>query len=345
MPQANLFGLTLLPRETQSFAVGGPGWGCRPLVVSPSRMAAMKRRAATEGMPAHFAGHETFPLRQMWLKKAYDQANAKGIVPRSTFSDEQAIADFGVGKNMVASIRHWALACDVIREAGGDYALTPIGKAILDDGGWDPFSENPTTAWYCHWCLAGRGTRATTWYWLFNHVTASSFTREDLASPLAEYAKRVDANRRLSPLTFARDIETCLRGYAPRVSGASPEDYAEPMLGELGLLYEERKGHFAFRRGPKATLHDGMFAFALLDFWDRTAPGLSALAFETIAYGEGSPGRVFKLDEDSVAERLFNLADLTRGTLSWTDTAGLRQVHRLTKSENIAEKMIEKAYG
>ncbi len=282
----------------------------------------------------------------MWLKKAYDHGNAEGVVPKSTFSDEDAIAAFGVGKNMVASIRHWALACDVLREAGpAGYALSPTAIKIFHDDGLDPYSENPTTAWYAHWWLAGRGNRATTWYWLFNHVTAPTFSREELEAPLAEFAHRLDSNRKLSPLTLSRDIDTCLRSYAPRSAGGSPEDYAEPMLGELGLIYEEHKGYFAFRRGPKATLHDGMFAYALLDFWDRTALGQSSLAFEAIAYGEGSPGRVFKLDEDSVAERLFNLADLTRNALSWTDTAGLRQVHRLPKADKMAEKMIEKAYG
>ena len=61
------------------------------------------------GVRAHFSGHETFPLRQMWLKKAYDQA-IDGRVLKSAFADESAIAAFGVGKNMVASIRPWALA-------------------------------------------------------------------------------------------------------------------------------------------------------------------------------------------------------------------------------------------
>lgn len=298
-------------------------------------------------MAAHFAGHETFPLRQTWLKKAFDQA-VNGVVPRAAFADENAIAEFGVGKNMVASIRHWALACDVItdKEGDGDYPLRPLAKEIFDDEGLDPYSEHPTTAWYCHWCLAGRGSRATTWFWLFNHVTGSTFTRDELEAPLAGYAKSVDANRRLSPATFSRDIETCLRGYAPRTAGASPEDYAEPMLGELGLIYEERKGHFAFRRGPKATLRDGMFVFALLDFWDNRAKGLSSLPFETIAYGEGSPGRVFKLDEESVAERLFGLQEITKDALIWTDTAGLRQVMRNpAKGADLVVKMLRRAYA
>ena len=88
-----------------------------------------------------------------------------------------------------------------------------------------------------------------------------------------------------------------------------------------------------------------MFTYALLDFWNSKTPDLSSLAFESIAYGEGSPGRVFKLDEDSVAERLFNLDSLTNGALSWTDTAGLRQVHRKAeKLPGLSEKMIAKAY-
>ncbi len=296
---------------------------------------------------AHFAGHETFPLRQMWLKKAFDQA-VDGVVRRSSFTDESAIAEFGVGKNMVASIRHWALACDVIKEHIGnaDYFVSDNGRLIFADDGLDPFAEYPTTAWYCHWCLAGRGTRATTWYWLFNYVVGPTFTRDELEEPLADYAKSIDANRRLSNATFSRDIETCIRGYAPRASGASPEEYAEPMLAELGLIYEEKKGHFAFRRGPKATLSDGMFAFALVDFWERNVGSQNSLAFETIVYGEGSPGRVFKLDEESVAERLFGLADLTRNALTWTDTAGLRQVMRDPSklSGLTSERLLKQAY-
>jgi hypothetical protein len=295
----------------------------------------------------HFSGHETFPLRQLWLKKAYDQADQNGLVQRSIFTDESAIARFGVGKNMVASIRHWALACDVLRETqgGGPYAISPAANAIFADDGLDPYSEHPTTAWLAHWWLAGRGNRATTWFWMFNHVSAASFSKDELEGPLADFANKLDPKRKLSPSTISRDIETCLRSYAPRALGGSPEDFAEPMLGEIGLLSEEGKGRFAFRRGPKATLSDGMFAFALLDYWELAAPEATSLAFETIAYGEGAPGRVFKLDEESVAERLFGLEDLTGGSLAWTDTAGIRQVLRKSSAPSrLKSKMLEKAY-
>ncbi len=299
----------------------------------------------SRGTLVHFSGHETFPLRQMWLKKAFDQAGNSGLIPKAAFTDETAIIAFGVGKNMVASIRHWALACGIIRDEGDSFRVTSLASEILDNQGLDPYAESPSTAWLVHWQLAGQGHRSTTWYWLFNHVTAPTFSRLELEDPLTQYARSRDPKHRLSTATISRDIETCLRSYAPRSAAGSPEDFAEPLLGELGLLHEVHKGQYAFRRGPKAGLHDGLFAYALIDFWDRTASGQSSLAFETIAYAEGSPGRVFKLDEESIAQRLISLADLTGNKLAWTDSAGLRQVHRKNISNDDRKEMVRRAYG
>ncbi|MCP1710602.1 hypothetical protein J2T27_003203 [Kerstersia gyiorum] len=292
----------------------------------------------------HFSGHETFPLRQMWLKKLFDQASEDGLIAKSSLTDASAIANFGVGKNMVASIRHWALACGMMVESGDSFRIRNISKEILKDGGLDPYAEHPSTPWLAHWHLASRGDRSTTWYWLFNHVTAPTFTRQELEDPLIGYAREIDPKHRLSTSTISRDLETCLRSYAPRAGGGSPEDFAEPLLGELGLLQEIHKGQYAFRRGPKASLHNGVFAYALIDFWDREAKGESSLAFETIAYAEGSPGRVFKLDEESIAQRLIALSDFTRGLVEWTDSAGLHQVHRKELSIADIKNLIRCAY-
>ncbi len=294
--------------------------------------------------PVHFSGHETFPLRQMWLKKIFDQAIDGGLIHKATFADDKAIADFGVGKNMVTSIRHWALACGVMYEDGDNFRICGLAQEILSDGGLDPYAESLSTAWLAHWQLSGRCLRSTTWHWLFNHVTAPTFTRQELEEPLARYARELDPKHRLSASTISRDLETCLRSYAPRAAGGSPEDFAEPLLGELGLLQEVHKGQYAFRRGPKASLHDGVFAYALVDFWRREAEGQSALAFETVAYAEGSPGRVFKLDEESIAQRLINLSDFTERKLEWTDSAGLRQVHRKDLSKEDIKNMVRRAY-
>lgn len=296
---------------------------------------------------AHFSGHETFPLRQMWLKKAVDCADRHWVVSKETFSDDSAIATFGVGRNMVSSIKHWALACEVMCEdvSKRNFVISDIAKKIYVDGGYDPYSEYPTTAWYAHWCLAGRGKRSTTWFWLFNVLNAQTFSRDEVAPTLAKFAQSIAGGKKLSQATLARDLETCLRGYAPRSASSSVEEAAEPMLAELGLVQEERKGVYSFRRGPKSSLADALFAWALVDFWDSHHLGETSLTFESIAYGIGSPGRVFKLDEESTAERLFALSSLTNGKLKWSDTSGLRQVYRGDFDVNKFKRaMMEKSY-
>jgi len=279
---------------------------------------------------AHFSGHETFPLRQMWLKKAFDRADEHGFVSKETFSDDSAIATFGVGRNMVSSIKHWALACEIMREDSSkkNFVINEVARKIYVKDGYDPYSQYPTTAWYAHWCLAGRGTRSTTWFWLLNVLSAQTFTRDEVMPTLAKFAQSISGGKKLSQATLARDLETCVRGYAPRSAASSIEEAAEPMLAELGLIQEERKGVYSFRRGPKSSLTDAFFAWALVDFWDRYHPGENSLTFESIAYGLGSPGRVFKLDEESTAERLFALSNYTDGKLKWSDTSGLRQIYR-----------------
>src|SRR5436309_6148385 len=86
-----------------------------------------------------FAGHETFPLRLLWLKKAYDAV--QGGVSAGIFSEPDAIARFGVGRNMAVSIRYWALAAGVIREADKTLSETELGRALFSPNGWDPYLE------------------------------------------------------------------------------------------------------------------------------------------------------------------------------------------------------------
>lgn len=88
-------------------------------------------------------GHEKFSLRYPWLPKAVMAIQADSRI----FSDEdEAIVEMGVGKNMVRSIRFWAVAADVIESAGnGGYAITEFGNALFGDGGLDPFIEDIKT--------------------------------------------------------------------------------------------------------------------------------------------------------------------------------------------------------
>ena len=68
--------------------------------------------------------------------------------------------------------------------------------------------------------------------------------------------------------TIKRDVEVLLRSYVPRISDTG-EDASEPLLAELGLIRELRSGQFEFVRGPKQSLSQAVFAYALLRYWRR----------------------------------------------------------------------------
>ena len=68
--------------------------------------------------PPQLSGHETFPIRYGWLKKAFDAVrDTEGQEDnRQVFTGPDAIARFGVGKNMVASMRHWATVTGIVAD-------------------------------------------------------------------------------------------------------------------------------------------------------------------------------------------------------------------------------------
>ncbi|MFA6051153.1 MAG: DUF4007 family protein [Methylobacter sp.] len=287
-----------------------------------------------------FAGHETFPLRLLWLKKAYDAVN--GGVPATSFHEPDAISRFGVGRNMAVSMRYWALAARIMEDRNKILVETDLGKAIFSENGLDPFIERHATLWLVHWNFASDPELTTTIYFAFNAIASAEFDAVSIVEGLeALVAKK---GWRASAVTLKRDVEVFLRSYVRR-EDVSIEDAAEPLLAELGLVRGNKLGNwYEFVRGPKPTLPDGVFAYALGTFWERNSHDIAALSFEQICYAPGSPGRVFKLDEDSVATRLMNLESLTDGAWVWTDTAGLRQIQRQRKVDllNILEQTYSK---
>ena len=127
---------------------------------------AMKHELLDSDARRQFAGHETFPLRLLWLKKAFDWV--KDGQPSGTFHEPSAIARFGVGRNMAVSMRYWALASGFVEEVDRILRPTALGAEILKDNGLDPYIERPATVWLVHWAVASSAQFTTTAYYAFN---------------------------------------------------------------------------------------------------------------------------------------------------------------------------------
>ena len=266
---------------------------------------------------ATFSGHESFPFRYTWLTKGVAACVSDPMI----FHSKDAMVTLGVGKNMVESIRYWCLATRVIEEVGNGRngqtkasRPTVLGSRLFQaEGNWDPYLEDAGSLWLLHWLLATHHEKATTIYYAFNEHNNPEIRRKDLQDALAVVAAGIP-NLRASRDTLRRDVEIFLRTYmgTRMVSEKTFEDSLDCPLIELGLLYETGDSQYSFARGPKDTLPDAVFIYALQEY-AQSKPGTRTFRFEELAYRALGPGRVFKLDEAALAERLDRLADLTNG--------------------------------
>lgn len=282
-------------------------------------------------------------LRSTWLKKGYDVIQDYPDL----FSQPDAYVKLGVGKNMAQSIRYWGRVCGVFdkKPDGTGYAPTPLGTWLLSDDGVDPFLVSPASWWLLHWQLAARTESALTWFYTFNMLRGGEFTIAQLGLQIQALA--AEHNWRLpATATIERDIDCMVRCYtrpSQKQLETAVEDALLCPLMELGLI-QVIPGQRMYRlaSGPQPTLPDALVAYAIhamIATDDR-----NTISFRQLAYHPCSPGRVFRLDEDALLQRLYDIEAVTEGAAFYTDLAGIRQVFWRTTGPKVAEALLKRAF-
>lgn len=276
-----------------------------------------------------FGGHEKFVFRQGWLTKGIEAVSVDPLV----FTREEALVTLGVGKNMVRSIRHWCLATGMIEETAGSGLARPLrvsqlGESVLGENGWDPFLEDMGTLWLLHWQLATNQVRGLVWGLTFSVYLAEEFSKRDLIKFISRQFERMEV--RTTEGTIEREVDCCLLTYVPSQTKqfSNLEETLNCPLNELGLIrFTPEESVYRFNVGPKPTLSAFIFGYSLLTFLSHYLQNRRTLAIEECIYPIGSPGQVFKLDENSVVEYLELLETKMDGRLRIQETAGLRQIY------------------
>lgn len=250
-----------------------------------------------------FSGHESFAFRYGWLPKLYEAVSAD---PQVFASDERAILQLGLGKNMVRALRFWANAFGLTTSAAGATRLTDLAHRLLDpEIGIDPYLEEAASLWRLHWRIT---THANLGAW-----GVAFLDTHDVEIPRAKLVERVRSRSTLSratisPGTAAAHVDIMLATYdASRAADGVREETLGCPMQELGLLRTATPGGAStvrFSRGRKAGLDVGAFAFALHDFWSGTAPSARSISVRSLSLSRRAPGPVFRLDETALHERL-----------------------------------------
>jgi hypothetical protein len=275
-------------------------------------------------MPVSFTGHDSFALRHGWLEKAFHEVKRKEG-HGNPFSSNDSIIRFGVGKNMVNAIKHWALASNFILKGEHGYEASDYAIAVMKD--LDPYLEKSSTLWKVHYEIA-KNPLNTTIYWVFSHLNSASFSREHLERRLVEYCEK---NERSAPAqkTLKTDVSVTLSMYCGgKNSSHRSEDEISYPLQELGLIRMNHDGTYSIAIGPKKSLSDGLLISAIHDFWDSTDANSTSIKLDTLLYSARSPGRIFALSETELLDRVARISDRTNGMLEVSETAGIVQIFK-----------------
>lgn len=272
--------------------------------------------STAEGQPSYrFSGHETFACRYAWLPKAYRAIAADASI---FYDEDAAMVELGIGKNMVRSLRFWIDAMGIAHPTSErKHQLTKLAHTVFGARGCDPYLEDTRTLWLLHWNLSSSATPAPfAWHYLLGAWPYAEFSRTEALAAFARQSQRLGHSH--SEITLSQHLDVFLHTYlSARGARSGIEDSLDGPLVELRLLQQtgERRGEggrweavYAFRKEPKADITNDLFAYTILDYWERNAPGEKTIPIRHILSAAGAPGQSFKLPEEDVRARLESLS-------------------------------------
>jgi len=289
-----------------------------------------------------FGRHETFALRYSWLTKGLHGLSKDKN--NSVFTDDNAVIHFGVGRNMVSSIRYWLTACQLITPKI-PHDISPIGHFIFDKNkGKDIYLEDEATIWLMHWLLATNSTTATAWFWFFNKFHKPEFTSAELQTALTDFInENIIEKKRPSASSIKKDIALLTRMYIQSTTNKrnSLEEALDSPFSLLGLVTQSDSGQiFQFKPEARTSLPIGIFAFAVAQYIELRQ--LITIPIEELMYSKSdfaTLGSVFKLTESDLITKLELMIDYIPNLFDIRESAGIHQLYKVD-SENKINPML-----
>jgi len=248
-----------------------------------------------------FSGHETFACKIYWLKKGYDFVKSG-----KRFTDEDAVVELGVGKNMVTSIRFWLKAFGILDD---EDQLSDLADFLLGEYGVDIYLEDPMSIWLLHYELI-KQEKASIYSLAFNQFRRekTEFTKENLRRFIMR--KTEEAQVTFSPKTVDSDLKVFLSNYISSNPNDIEEGYSN-ILQELNLITTfkqmDDQGHMAdwyrFDLHEKQELPIEALLYVILDNEDY---GVS-ISLSALANDQAGVGNVFLLTESVLSQKLYTI--------------------------------------
>lgn len=278
-----------------------------------------------------FSGHESFHCRHLWLKKGYDFIKSGKL-----FSDESAVLELGVGKNMVNSIRFWMKAFNILDDKE---KITPFADKLLNDkNGWDKYLEDEASLWLLHYQLVKKGF-ASTYYMIFNEFRREKieFTRANFESYVQR--KSEEFGFQFNKNTVKDDFDVFLKMYLG--SDTKEEGFGGIMI-ELNFVKSIGRGenkYFVIENSERPELPDEIVLYSILDSANFDA----SLNLSTIEHEPNSVGSIFAINRVGLFNKIEGITEKFKKEVHFSDHAGVRELQFKSKPDPLT--VLEKYYA
>lgn len=259
--------------------------------------------------------HETFSIREGWIEKAIHYINEN----EKCFSKENGAAVFGLGTNMVKSLRYWVSAMNLVTFKKGNAYLTELGKLLLE---FDPFLEDSFSLWLLHLYLVTNNIDSPVFNAIFN-LGSTQFDKdlllEKVPNKLADYG--YDAITSMASLES--DISIFIKSYCYE-EFTNPENNMNCPLSRLGMFSSEERKVYSRKTPSFKKLDYRIIYLCLIKCLDINKKAFS-FNIEDIYDRRNNPINIFNLNKSLLFSYLEEMRK--RGLIKLNKTAGLNVVY------------------
>ena len=253
------------------------------------------------------------------MKKGYDF-----LIGGNNFTDVDAVAKLGVGKNMVSAIRFWLRAFGLTKAD----ELQIVARFIFDsEKGRDPFAEDLNTLWLLHFLLISSKV-ASIYYLLFVEYQRGKreFSRSDLQSFIKRKCNIPEQKNVYNENTVRKDIGVLLKNYVTPTDLKSIEDFSSLLIA-LGLIIDtgkqstDKESIYTFKINESSDIASEiiLFAFIQMKGTDNT------VSFDVIQ----QLSLIFSMPITTLIDIIRSLEYSFPNTLVFTDNSGIKNVQFL----------------
>lgn len=275
-------------------------------------------------------GHEKFALREGWLNKGLVMVDKDPLVFQGKYGPDV----FGIGSNMVKSLRYWLKAFGLISEnvAKGAH-LTELGKIILK---YDPYFEDIYTIWLLHSNIAKNIEEATSWYMFFNRIEVEEYEKEQIFFLLNREIEKYTNGSSFSENSVKNDLDVLVNMYSKSKIISDPEDKNTSPFSQLNLI-KCIDGKYKKIHPDKKIFNEWIVLYELACMLENK----DFISIEDAIYGEKGFAKIYQLNAVSANEMFDRLENLD--LIRINRTAGLDVIYK-TK-DLVALDVIEEYYN